>query len=579
MPVQNVADIVGRRNLVEEAQGWAKVALQKQALKLKAEQAKEKLKPKPYQFKFADWGSKNQYMQENMGNLQDKSVTLTMADSALLKIPYYDERCGADCQGAHQRLRNRHHAAKTMQNLQEQFKSDYDSLKNLMENKPKIYNNDENRAKLRKMEEEWLNGLQLDIDSSTGRLTVLDSRAIMIQSKDDNGNPMYLDKDGKPTPDEKSAAKDENGEKIKHMVEGEEKENFVSSIDDYYGKLDIQNYARNAEEMDWGNMVDRVGVDPAGYDKETGIYTTSKESPLWQAMELDIFGSDGDTSDGYSITSSKTKPIIALLKKQKEEEGVENYVPTREDIIQFALNQAGRHAHIGEDDGTTVLSDRMSRYGPIDITGSTMVNQIDETTGDAVTGSWLAQEGGDFPYNPIYSHTLDKTGAEEAASVQFNTANITLLAGDDNLSSSVSGYNSRVKFTYSSTHIMLRNRSTGKFSTMSEAEFDKLPNEEKVKWFWDVAIEGSVTPTNDQMQGDWKNVGIGNAEGSSAAALIPASLIKQDVAQSSTKDSLNMQTMEDFEALKNQKNEKIGLIEGVIKGETKDNNKKPKLDW
>ena len=226
MPVQNVADIVGRRNLVEEAQGWVNIGMKKKELEMQRQKAEKENKPKPYQFEFADWGSQNQYMQEWMGDLQDKSVALTMADSQLLRIAYYDENCSAECQMAHKRLRNRHHAAKTMQNLQTQFKTDYEKLKDLIENPQTSgdYDNAENRAKLRRMREEWVNGMKLDIDSD-GRLIVLQGEDIQIDKVDDNGNPLYMTADNKETSDPESAATDENGEKIRAKTVDPENKN------------------------------------------------------------------------------------------------------------------------------------------------------------------------------------------------------------------------------------------------------------------------------------------------------------------------------------------------------------------
>ena len=238
MPVQNVADIVGRRNLAEEAQGWIRLKQERDAQQAKIDKARKESSPAAYKFQFADWGSKNQYMQEWMGDLQDKSVAMTMADSQLLRIPYYDERCGTECQRAHQRLRNRHHAAKTMQNLQVQYKTDYEKLKNLIDTQPEKYDNKQNREKLRIMREEWVNGMKLDIDGN-GRLVVMQGKDIEIDKVDDNGNPLYLDAEGNETSDPELAAKDEeSGQLIRaKTVDPENKEWVATGMDEYYQNL------------------------------------------------------------------------------------------------------------------------------------------------------------------------------------------------------------------------------------------------------------------------------------------------------------------------------------------------------
>ena len=46
MPIANVSDIVGQRDLVKEAQGWADLRLKNKELQAKEAKEKQKTKPK-----------------------------------------------------------------------------------------------------------------------------------------------------------------------------------------------------------------------------------------------------------------------------------------------------------------------------------------------------------------------------------------------------------------------------------------------------------------------------------------------------------------------------------------------------
>ena len=55
MPIADVSDIIGKRNLVEETQGWMQLAMQKKELAMKELEQKKKDKLAPFDWEIAAW--------------------------------------------------------------------------------------------------------------------------------------------------------------------------------------------------------------------------------------------------------------------------------------------------------------------------------------------------------------------------------------------------------------------------------------------------------------------------------------------------------------------------------------------
>jgi len=60
MPFADVSEIIGKRDLVGEAQQWAQLGLQKKKLALMEEKAQENSKVNNYEFNQAEFGVDNQ---------------------------------------------------------------------------------------------------------------------------------------------------------------------------------------------------------------------------------------------------------------------------------------------------------------------------------------------------------------------------------------------------------------------------------------------------------------------------------------------------------------------------------------
>mgnify|MGYP003646953500 FL=1 len=578
MTVANVADIVGRRNLVEEAQGWAKIRHDKEKLamlqKEKAAAAKKAATPKAHAFKFADWGSENQYMQEWMGDLQDKSTHLTMADAELLRIPYYDERCGAECQAAHQRLRNRHATAQQMKNLQKGFKTDYERLKKLMEDPSTSadYDNEENRAKLAKMEEEWAKGMKLDIDPKTGRLIVLHGEDVQVAKTNEAGQPLFLDENGNETPDPKSAAKDENGDPMLAMTLAEEKKWSPTTIDDYYTTLGLDSLAINAKT--WNPQPFQQFVDPnlydpdsggyGDYDAETNSYNANPESNLYKQAELAIFGSHGLTSDGYAIVNSKTRPIIQMLKDQNKDNP--SYTPTKHDIVSFVLQSAASSSHVkdqhainlqrqkdaakkGEDGDPNVnFTNRFSNYAP---TSDLQFEGYNRNGQQAPGGGTSYNETSIGLYTPMTGSSLEKSGIGDSIKVALNKS--TIINGGNNMTMETVGKlnaGSAYDFVYNNVLVLPRRKDTGRFMTEAElTAYLKGDNQndpgDKGNIYYDIAVSGTFKTTDADTIVAWRNGGISKQDGLTDG-LVPLSLIQNDVMSSSTENSPNPQVVKDM---------------------------------
>ena len=159
MPIANVSDIVGKRDLVQEAQGWADIMVKKKGLQMKTEQAKQARKPKPYDFDIAQFGTKNENMLAVQQNLNDQAYNFAMANSDLLRIDPYSEDCGPNCKQAHRTLHNMQSAAKIFNTYGDDLKGRYDRLAELMREDPDNYDNAENAQLLLDMANVWEQGM------------------------------------------------------------------------------------------------------------------------------------------------------------------------------------------------------------------------------------------------------------------------------------------------------------------------------------------------------------------------------------------------------------------------------------
>ena len=155
MPVANVSEIVGRRDLVAEAQGWAELRLKKRELEAKLNKEAEARKPKPYDFDIASFGTKNENMLALQEDLNDQAYNYAMANSDLLSIDPRSEDCGPDCQNAHRTLHNMQSAADIFNTYGDDLKTRYDELAAKMIEDPENYDNDENHQRLQDMKNVW----------------------------------------------------------------------------------------------------------------------------------------------------------------------------------------------------------------------------------------------------------------------------------------------------------------------------------------------------------------------------------------------------------------------------------------
>ena len=85
MPIANVSEIVGQRDLVKEAQGWADLRLKKKQLQAREEKEKLKSKPKPYNFNTENFGSENPHMFDLQQNLNQQMSDYALANAELLR--------------------------------------------------------------------------------------------------------------------------------------------------------------------------------------------------------------------------------------------------------------------------------------------------------------------------------------------------------------------------------------------------------------------------------------------------------------------------------------------------------------
>lgn len=85
MPFADVSEIIGKRDLVQEAQQWAQLGLNKRKVDMLEEKSQEESKVNNYKFNQAEFGVNNPYFSDQMRNLNDKSYQWVLANADLFK--------------------------------------------------------------------------------------------------------------------------------------------------------------------------------------------------------------------------------------------------------------------------------------------------------------------------------------------------------------------------------------------------------------------------------------------------------------------------------------------------------------
>ena len=341
MPFADVSDIIGKRNLVQEAQQWAQLGLEKKKVALMEEKAQEQSKVKNYEFNQAEFGVENPYFSDQMRNLNDKSYQWVLANADLLKIDPTSPDASPEVKRAHRINANLQMSAKQISSISTNLSNKYKTNLTKM-NDPQtkdLFNNSENVALMQGVENLWKTfgadgSMFFDIDFNTGNLVIKERQKMQVQEVNDNGELLFINSDGKKVTQDDDAF-DENSQPS--MVEG----------DDY----DNENVkTMNLDE--WSNSVLR---DVVPHDSNKAVSykdifrtidgTATAENPKNQLNEREmkallndkILGPGGvyDPSGSY-ILSGDGNAILRQWKLQNPNEEL----PSMDELINFAYERA-----------------------------------------------------------------------------------------------------------------------------------------------------------------------------------------------------------------------------------------------
>ena len=341
MPFADVSDIIGKRNLVQEAQQWAQLGLEKRKVAMMEEKAQEQSKVKNYEFNQAEFGVENPYFSDQMRNLNDKSYQWVLANADLLKIDPTSPDASPEVKQAHRINANLQMSAKQISSISTNLSNKYKSNLNKMNNPQTkdLFNNSENVSLMQGVENLWKTfgadgSMFFDIDFNTGNLVIKERQKMQVQEANENGELLFINSDGKKVTQDDDAF-DENSQPS--MVEGEE--------------FDEENVkTMNLDE--WSNSVlkDVVPHDSSKAVSYEDIFrtidgTATAENPKNQLNEREmksliqdkILGPGGIYSpDGSYILSSDGNAIL----RQWKQENPNSDLPSMDELKNFAFERA-----------------------------------------------------------------------------------------------------------------------------------------------------------------------------------------------------------------------------------------------
>ena len=342
MPFADVSEIIGKRDLVQEAQQWAQLGLNKRKVDMLEEKSQEESKVNNYKFNQAEFGVNNPYFSDQMRNLNDKSYQWVLANADLLKIDPTSPDASPEVKQAHRINANLQMSAKQISSISTNLSNKYKSNLAKMNNPQTkdLFNNSENVALMQGVENLWKTfgadgSMFFDIDFNTGNLVIKERQKMQVQETNENGELLFINSNGKKVTQDDDAF-DENSQPS--MIEGEE--------------FDEENVkTMNLDE--WSNSVLK---DVVPHDKNKTISykdifrtidgTATAENPKNQLNEREmkvlindkILGPGGlyDPDSGSMILSADGNAILRQWKLQNPNEDL----PSMDELINFAFERA-----------------------------------------------------------------------------------------------------------------------------------------------------------------------------------------------------------------------------------------------
>ena len=532
MSIANVSEIVGRRDLVAEAQGWSDIMLKKKALEMKSEQAKEARKPKPYNFELAEFGTKNENMFAVQQDLNEQAYNFAMANSDLLRMDPYSEDCGPNCKQAHKTLYNMQAAAQIFNQYGNDLKSRYDNLANLMSTDRDNYWNAENSQTLMDMKNVWEQGMNGENYNFTfgpdGKLMVetrnrKQTKKIATDEsgeaifKEDGVTPkhVYYDENNEETDDVSKARKDENGNPVfvmEDMNTGQDTDFDISfkNFGDWLTDLGFNNAIKNANNSNFQD----TNVDYAKLLKTNKLTGEYLEDMSKQALEAYIFGGGGEWDDesGEGTTMGHSSYLSKLVKADKQAKGDLSPV-TKIDIINKAYELGIGTLETSQKKQDT--QDQMELYN-LNIPGVVYKNTVEyDIEGNVIQ---VPKREDSEPVNYPFEGKGLATGGSGQNYISFNHTinpnNTTIISGDNNFqtvnsTTALDAYEKPREFRTGTIGIapFYVDPDTGRGRAISQKDLTNLTLEEKKNIQYKVALYGDIVFTRNE-SGKLGNLGI-----------------------------------------------------------------------
>ena len=352
MPFADVSEIIGKRDLVGEAQQWAQLGLEKRKLAMLEEKAQEQSKVKNYQFNQAEFGVDNPYFSDQMRQLNDKSYQWVLANSHLLKIDPTSPDATEEVKNAHRINANLQMSAKQISavstNLKNKYKSNRDKMNNTQSGH--LYNTVDNHDIMSGIENLYKTfgadgSMYFDIDFSTGNLVINQRQKMQIQERNENGELIFINSNGEKVTQDDDAY-DENSQPS--MVEGDQwdEENINSmSINDWSNSVLKDVTPNDPDKIVSYKDTFRIIKSSASEQNPSGVLN---EREMKDLIKNKIVGSSGtgiyDPEGGQFLLTQDGTRILNDWRLQNPGQDE----PSLKDLIQFAYERAEAEFHTSQ---------------------------------------------------------------------------------------------------------------------------------------------------------------------------------------------------------------------------------------
>ena len=576
MPVADVSDLMSKRNLVQEAQGWLSLDLQKKEQARKELESKKKDALKPFDWKMADWGSDNPYFQEQLQDLSQDYYNNVYSMAPYLSMNPGDmENCppGSPCANAHRLKNTLDGTAGAFKSFQTRFQNDYDSALDLLGDKDSIYYNQDNLQALENAKGEWMKGFKPAYNQD-GRLMAIITDTEKVPQKDENGNALYVTESGDGTTTNKDDAKLDNDGNPVQATADQEVEKMIT-LDEYYDKLGIgkDKLKKNASANDWNPETFSNLITPdSSFIDDGGVI--NKDNKNYKTTYTNLHGAIFGATDMYnpedpegSVLTANAAPIINMMRNDPSGNFKEGSI-TKDQIIDYVIqNVMGYDGVDGDGSGGGFdMSELISRMSDSNHIGELSTYNINVAEGEGGSKVYNHVDSGDsIAYEGMFTVEHGSKEVGQTTSATFNPNEVTLLVGDNKFrtdNQDIMGLNTDLEVTYHDAYLCLYDPEQGKFLTKKEEEALKTDNPEAyAKCEYRPAIQVTFHANDDDLTSNWKAQGLSDNAGK-IKAIMPLDQARSQIQGDFSEKSSNFQKTEAMDELAKRKTEE--LRSGVI---------------